>query len=218
MAGVELPILFALCSAVERRAAERGPVSNGRQDQPGWIGTASSIALHVGMFSTAPQFTAQAPQFRPLPLRERMIPYRTASNVVWGSPRSPTGSTRIPEAGAGADLRRGLITRAASCLVAYRRAATVTRTTCAVWSTGSHSSRRTAGHQDQPRRLPSCGCDASAWPQPRQQPRQRAQPPARRPAPARPPRQAWFHGSRTLENGDEIRPRVDTARPFALAH
>jgi retron-type reverse transcriptase len=65
-------------SAVERRAGQRGPVSNrGARSAGVDRRTASSIALHVGVEDVldALQSTRKhAPQFRPLPLRERMIP------------------------------------------------------------------------------------------------------------------------------------------------
>ena len=51
----------------------------------------------------------QGPRFRPLPVRERMIPKGTGNSEAWVFPPSRTGWSRLLETGAGAHFRGGFL-------------------------------------------------------------------------------------------------------------
>jgi len=71
--------------------------------------TASSIALHVGVedFLDTLRSALKDRSFRPLPLRERMIPKPGGKQRRLGRHDHRPGSAGSPEAGVGADLRNG---------------------------------------------------------------------------------------------------------------
>jgi hypothetical protein len=138
--------------AVEHRAAERGPVSNrGARSAGVDRRTASSIALHVGTSS-----------MRCSPRASTAVSATTAAGADdphTGRPATShgdrhdhrPGSTGIPEAGAGADLRGGFITRRRP--VSLPTDAECHRYLGTAWcggSTGSRQHRRTRTNRPSP--------------------------------------------------------------------
>lgn len=57
---------------------------------------ASILGMGVEEFLDALRASLKERSFRPLPVRERMIPKANGKLRAWGSPRSPTGWSRRP--------------------------------------------------------------------------------------------------------------------------